>query len=120
MEVFVQSAALYSVFVIIAMGAYLGHSNIQFPIVSATGPVIGIIFCMIVTRAHRFTNGAMKQASLSLRWRTQTEILRPMALHLETRAEGVLSAELRTPPTWPRVDLNTSSEKDIPNGVEVV
>jgi len=55
-EILVESAVLYGVCITLALGAYVGKSNIQFAVVSINNPVIGIIFCMIVARAHRSIN----------------------------------------------------------------
>lgn len=51
--VFIQSAALYSLLLILSLGTYLAGSNLVFITVAATSPTIGIIFCMIVSRTHK-------------------------------------------------------------------
>ncbi|KAJ2913497.1 hypothetical protein MD484_g6925, partial [Candolleomyces efflorescens] len=51
-EILVECASLYSVFLIISLVTYAAGSNVCYISVAATNPIIGIIFCMIVTRVH--------------------------------------------------------------------
>lgn len=54
MEILVQSAALYSFCLILSLATYIASSNRVLITVGATNPIIGIIFCAIVTRTHDF------------------------------------------------------------------
>ncbi|GLB39546.1 hypothetical protein LshimejAT787_0700560 [Lyophyllum shimeji] len=96
MEILVESAVLYGLCITLALGTYVGDSNIQFTIVAVNGPVIGIIFCMIVARAHRTVNSTSHQASTN-KSRQISHALRPMAVKITTHVEGSIDAS--TPKT---------------------
>ncbi|KAJ3516345.1 hypothetical protein NLJ89_g1192 [Agrocybe chaxingu] len=52
LEILIQSAALYGVLVILSLAFMIISSNVVWITVGMTNPVIGVIFCMIVTRTH--------------------------------------------------------------------
>ncbi|KAF9522528.1 hypothetical protein CPB83DRAFT_840410 [Crepidotus variabilis] len=52
-EILVESAALYSCCMIISVATYLAASDVNDVMVTVNTPIIGIIFCMIVTQSHK-------------------------------------------------------------------
>jgi len=50
-RIIVDSAAIYTIFFLSTLVAYLAGSNIALPLVASTGPVIGLTFCLIIVRA---------------------------------------------------------------------
>jgi len=50
-RIIVDSAAIYTIFFLSTLVAYLAGSNIALPLVACTGPVIGLTFCLIIVRA---------------------------------------------------------------------
>jgi len=108
MEILVESAVLYGVCITLALGTYVGNSNAQFAVVAINGPVIGIIFCMIVARAHRTVNSNTSQqvSTTNTRSRHISHALRPMAVKITTQIENNIDpkeADFGTPPSSPRV-----------------
>ncbi|KAG6830180.1 hypothetical protein H0H87_008956 [Tephrocybe sp. NHM501043] len=124
------------------MGAYVGNSNVQFAVVAIVrafwhalkelissvffllqrqnGPVIGIIFCMIVARAHRSVNNPSQQVSTSnsrSRLGQIGHVLRPLAVQITTQVidnSDRKPADFGTPPLSPGVyslqSVNTAPE----------
>ncbi|KIM88071.1 hypothetical protein PILCRDRAFT_814747 [Piloderma croceum F 1598] len=62
-EIVVESAALYSCCLLITLVSYASHSNIQFVGVSVNSPMVGIIFCMIISRTHHLSSEHLSSAS---------------------------------------------------------
>ncbi|TFK32169.1 hypothetical protein BDQ12DRAFT_728920 [Crucibulum laeve] len=109
-EILVESAALYSCCVILSLSTYLAHSNVQFVTVAMTNPIIGIIFCMIVTRAHSSSSNTSVPSTSRRSRTTGSHPLRPMAVKITTEIDGPetmtqdrKSAEFGTPPASPRI-----------------
>ncbi|KAG5651464.1 hypothetical protein H0H81_008549 [Sphagnurus paluster] len=95
-----------SVCVTVALGTYVGNSNVQFAFVSMINPVIGIIFCMIVSRAHRSVTNASQQSATNSRSHHIGHALRPMAVKITTQVQDVSdpkSGEFGTPPGSPQI-----------------
>jgi len=105
MEILVESAVLYGICITLALGTYVGNSNVQFAVVSINNPVIGIIFCMIVARAHRSVNNSTQQVSTGTNSRSRhlSHALRPMTVKITTHIEDTSdkSGDLGTPPGSP-------------------
>ncbi|KAF8064872.1 hypothetical protein FPV67DRAFT_1671177 [Lyophyllum atratum] len=121
-EILVESAVLYGICITLALGTYVGNSNVQFAVVAINGPVIGIIFCMIVARAHRSVYSTSQQVSTTnSRNRHISHAMRPMAVKITTQIEDSSEhstdpkgADFGTPPGSPRVyDYQTNLQSSI-------
>lgn len=80
-------------------------------------PIQGIIFCMIVARAHRSITNSSQHVSTGGRSRMPagSHPLRPMAVKITTQVEADLDkgADFGTPPASPRVyPMNLHSSRD--------
>jgi len=80
----VESAALWSIFVVISFSLILVQTDFEFTFLDVTGPVIGISFCLIVIRL-----GHAAERGPSLSMPRTVEIIVPMTT---TKTEGLLSS----------------------------
>ncbi|KDQ56609.1 hypothetical protein JAAARDRAFT_58887 [Jaapia argillacea MUCL 33604] len=95
-QIIIESAALYSCCLIISLCAYLAKSNVQFVAVAVNSPVVGIIFALILTRAHSNSTSAHSRdsdhhvttKSMRLRsFRASRHPTSPMAIQITTARE---------------------------------
>ncbi|CAA7263366.1 unnamed protein product [Cyclocybe aegerita] len=123
MEILVESAALYSCCVILSLATYVAESNTQYAMVAVTNPIIGIIFCMIVTRAHRAGAGSSVPSYRRSGLSGNAHPLRPVTIKITTQSQNdsdgsyPKAAEFGTPPTSPHY---MRREDNLQNGPQAV
>ncbi|KAI0028901.1 hypothetical protein K488DRAFT_57565 [Vararia minispora EC-137] len=107
-HIVVESAAIYTACTLVTFVSYLAHSNLQFPSLDASSPVIGIVFCLIIVRIRLFGNthfhvaGASAVASAdAMRSKTRASVHRmetlAVSVHREIEVVGEGSALAETP-----------------------
>ncbi|EIM92158.1 uncharacterized protein STEHIDRAFT_151501 [Stereum hirsutum FP-91666 SS1] len=85
LQILVESAAIYSAATLVTFVSYLSGSNLQFPSLDSSSPVIGFVFCLIIVRV-RFKNTGIEITTMHERSRPAFA-MNPVAVNVNISQE---------------------------------
>ncbi|KAJ8516293.1 hypothetical protein ONZ45_g6388 [Pleurotus djamor] len=88
----VESAFIYSAFTLATFVSYLVRSNVQFPGLDSTSPIVGLVFCLIIVRVHLI--GLSIQNDTKLVEPNPSFQLRTLIIHVNQQASNHIESPM--------------------------